>query len=234
MQEHNLLQMIIKQQSWENLIRNIVSIEGIDPWNVDLIKLTDSFLKYIENLRILDFRIPAKVVLVAAILLKMKSEILCPSVKAQQTEYSFEDLELMGEYDRIREQLSRLSLQPGIRRKVKRKVTLDELVNALKKAMRVEERRERRKRKLGRRLRREIDLGEEDIEKRINDLMLEIDGLLTKLKAEKVEFSKLVKKWERDSIVRHFLPLLHLSTRGKVATEQEKFFDEIFISKRAG
>ncbi len=234
MQEENLLQMIIKQQSWEDLIYNIISIEGLDPWNLNLTKLTDSFLKYIEDLKLLDFRIPAKVVLVVAILLKMKSEILYPTVKTQQTDYSFKDLELTGEYDKIREQLSQLTLQPGIRRKVKRKVTLDELVNALKKAMKVEKRRETKKRKLGRRLRREINFNEEDIEKKISELMFEIDGLLIKLKTEKIEFSKLIEKWERDSIVKHFLPLLHLSTRGRVATEQENFFDEIFVSRKAG
>jgi chromatin segregation and condensation protein Rec8/ScpA/Scc1 (kleisin family) len=114
---------------------------------------------------------------------------------------------------------------------VKRKVTLEELVDALNKAMRVEEKKEKVKRILGRRLRNEIG-EEEDIEIRINELMSEIDGLLFKLKSEKVEFSKIVEKWERDEIVGNFMPLLYLSSRGKVETEQEEFFKEIFISKK--
>lgn len=230
MEEQNLLEMIIKEQSWEELIYNIVSYEGLDPWDIDIIKLTNSFLKYIEGLKTLDFRIPAKVVLVAAILLKLKSEVLSP-IKVGEEGYFPEEGQLPLELAWIKEEISKMNLKPPMERHVKRKVTLDELVNALKKAMKVKDKKERVKRTLGRRLRREIG-EEEDIELRIGKLMSSIDGLLLKLKSKKVEFSKIVEKWERDEIVRHFVPLLHLSSRGKVGTEQEEFFKEIFIRKR--
>lgn len=232
MQEDNLLQMIIKQQSWEDLIYNIVTIENLDPWDVDLVKLTNSFLEYTRGMRILDFRIPAKVILVAAILLKLKSEILHPTTKVKPIEYSFIDFGEPDEFEMIRQKISELKLEPGIRREIKRKVTLDELVNALRKAMKVEKKRETRKRRLGRRLRREIDLGEEDIEERISELMKSIDLLLLTIRSEKVEFSKIVEVWQRDEIVKHFLPLLHLSMRDRVDTEQEDFFKEIWIQKK--
>jgi len=230
MEEQNLLEMIIKEQSWEELIYNIVSYESLDPWDIDIIKLTASFLNYIEGLKTLDFRIPAKVVLVAAILLKLKSEVLSP-IKGGEGGYFPEESQLPFELAWIKEELSKMNLKPPMERHVKRKVTLDELVNALKKAMKVKDKKERVKRTLGRRLRREIG-EEEDIELRIGKLMSSIDGLLLKLKSKKVEFSKIVEKWERDEIVRHFVPLLHLSSRGKVGTEQEEFFKEIFINKR--
>jgi len=230
MEEQNLLEMIIKEESWEELIYNIVSYEGMDPWDVDIIKLADSFLKYIEGVKTLDFRIPAKVVLVAAILLKLKSEVLSP-LKAEEMEYFPASGLTVDEFQQIREELSKLSLKPPIERHVKRKVTLDELIDALNKAMKVEEKKESVKRVLGKRIKAEIG-EEEDIEVRINELMSEIDGLLSKLKSEKVEFSKIVENWERDEIVRHFMPLLYLSSRGKVETEQEEFFKEILISKK--
>jgi len=230
MEEQNLLEMIIKEQSWEELIYNIVSFEGLDPWDIDIIKLTDSFLKYIEGIKTLDFRIPAKVVLVAAILLKLKSEVLSP-IKEGEGEYFPEEGQLPFELAWIKEELEKVDLKPPMERHVKRKVTLDELVDALKKAMKVKDKKERIKRTLGRRLKREIG-EEEDIELRIGKLMSSIDGLLLKLKSKKVEFSKIVENWERDEIVRHFVPLLHLSSRGKVGTEQEEFFKEIFINKR--
>jgi segregation and condensation protein A len=229
-EEQNLLEMIISEQSWEELIYHIVSYEGLNPWDVDIVKLTDSFLKYIESLETLDFRIPAKVVLVAAILLKLKSDLLSP-FKEEESEYYPEEIEFEDQFEEIREELEKLSLKPPVERRVKRKVTLEELVDALRKAMKVKEKKERIRLKIGKRLREEIG-EEEDIESRINRLMNEIDGLLAKLKSCRIEFSKIVKKWERDEIVRHFMPLLHLSSRGKVATEQERFFDEIFISKR--
>jgi segregation and condensation protein A len=230
MQEQNLLEMIIKEESWEELIYNIVSYEGLDPWDVDIIELTESFLKYIKEMKTLDFRIPAKVVLVAAILLKLKSEILSPS-KTPETEYFPDQTELSDGLDWIREQLSNVDLKPPMQRRVRRKVTLEELVSALKKAMKVKVKKEKVKRKLGRRIRREIG-DDKDIELRINKLMGDIDGLLLKLKSDKVEFSKIVEKWEREEIVRNFMPLLHLSQRGKVEAEQKEFFKEIFISKK--
>ncbi len=234
MEEQLLLEKIIRQQTWEDLINQIITMEGLDPWDVDLIKLTDSFMKYIEDTEMLDFRIPAKVVLVAAILLKLKTEIVWPTIRQKPTEYSFEDLQDdLTSFEDIKQRLQQMTLEPGPIRIVKRKVTLDELIGALEKAVKVEERRETKKRKLGRRLRREIDITEEDIEKRINILMSDIDLFLLELGSEKVEFSKLVKTWDRDQIVRTFLPLLYLATRGKINTEQEDFFKEIFVRRIA-
>ena len=229
MQEQNLLEMIIKEESWEELIYNIVSYENMNPWDIDIIKLTDSFIKYIEGMRVLDFRIPAKVVLVAAILLKLKCDVLSP-LKIEGSEYFPENPQLSQEFLQISQELERLNLKPPIERHVKRRVTLDELVDALKKAMKVEVKKERIRRTLGKRIRREIG-DEVDIEIRIKELMSDIDSLLLKLKTNKVEFSKIVEKWEREEIVRHLMPLLYLSSRGKVSTEQEEFFKEIFISK---
>jgi segregation and condensation protein A len=230
MEEQNLLEMILKEESWEELIYNIVSYENLDPWDVDIIKLTNSFLQFIEGIRILDFRIPAKVVLVAAILLKLKSDILSP-LKVEGTEYYPEDMKLLDQYEQTRLELENIELKPPIERHVKRKVTVDELIDALRKAMKVKEKKDIIRRKLGKRIKAEIG-EEEDIELRIKNLMSEIDILLSKLKADKVMFSKIVDKWERDEIVRYFMPLLYLSARGEVSAEQKDFFKEIFISKR--
>lgn len=230
MKEENLLEMIIKEESWEQLIYNIVSYEGLDPWDVDIIKLTNSFLNYVEKLKTIDFRIPAKVVLVAAILLKLKSKILSP-IKGEDTNYYVPDGVTTDEFEQINEELSKLSLKAPIERHVKRKVTLDELVESLRKAMKVKEKKDNIRRKIGKRLRKEI--GEEvDIEIRINELVTKIDSLLLKLKTDKVEFSEIVNEWNRNQIVKHFMPMLYLSSMGKIKTEQEKFFKEIFISRK--
>ncbi len=233
MEEQVLLERIIKQQSWEDLIDYIVTMEDLDPWDVDLTKLTCKFLEYIETIEMLDFRIPAKVVLVASILLKLKTEITWPTIRRKPTEYSFDDLQDdLTSFEEIKKRLQEMTLEPGPIRIVKRKVTLDELVGALQKAVKVKDRRETKKRRLGRSLRKNIDFSEEDIENRINSLMFEIDSFLVQLGSEKVEFSKLVKTWNRDQIIGTFLPILYLASRGKVNTEQEDFFKEIFISKR--
>ncbi|MEM7827586.1 MAG: segregation/condensation protein A, partial [Candidatus Aenigmatarchaeota archaeon] len=75
-QEENILKTIIEKESWEDVIYYIVSLEQLNPWDVNLVKLTDSFIKFIKNAEDLDFRIPAKVIFVAAILLRLKADYL--------------------------------------------------------------------------------------------------------------------------------------------------------------
>ena len=228
MEGGNLLKLIIEKQSWEDIIYHIVSYENLDPWDIDIVKLADSFMKYIRKLKMLDFRIPAKVILVAAILLKLKSDTLSP-FKSEEVEYASEVS--FNEYEELREKLSQIKLSPSIQRRVKRKVTLEELVDALKKAMKVKKKKERLRKLLDKRIAEEITI-EEDIESRIEKLLSKIDSLIAKLKSKKVGFRKLVDRWEREEIVRNFVPLLHLSSRGVVETEQKKLFDEIWILKK--
>ncbi|MBS3052639.1 MAG: segregation/condensation protein A [Candidatus Aenigmarchaeota archaeon] len=229
MDEQELLSQVIEKQSWEDIIYHIVSLEGMNPWDVDIGKLTDSFMKYIENLELIDFRIPAKVVLVAAILLKLKSDTLY-SLESEKENQLEEQLK-SEDFAEIKMKLAQLKLSPPVERHATRSVTLDELVNALRKAMKIKEKKEVKHKVLGKRIAKEINFEEEDIEVRINKLMSEIDDFLGKLNSDKIEFSKIVGEWERNEIVKHFMPLLYLSSRGRVTTEQEKIFKEILIKK---
>jgi len=45
-------------------------------------------------------------------------------------------------------------------------------------------------------------------------------------------FREIVKEWNRDKVVEHFIPILHLEQERKIETEQEDFFKEIFIHKK--
>jgi len=227
--EQDLLKTVIESESWEDVIYNIVSIEGLDPWDVDIVKLADSFLKYIENIKMLDFRIPAKIVFVAAILLKLKTETLFP--KEKEEEIAVPQIE-EDELKAIKEKLQQIKLSPPLERMPTRAVTLDELVDALRKALKVKEKKEYRRHALGKKVANNINMEEEDIEKRIEDLLKEIDDLSKMLNKQKIEFSRLVDRWEREEIVKHFLPLLYLANRGEIVAEQEEFFKEIFVSKK--
>jgi segregation and condensation protein A len=228
--EQDLLKTVIQSESWEDVIYNIVSIEGLDPWDIDIVKLADSFLKYIESIKMLDFRIPAKIVFVAAVLLKLKTDSLFPQEKEEEMilpQINEDELKI------FKEKLEQIKLSPPLERMPARAVTLDELIEALRKAMRVKERKEYRRHALGKKVANHIDVSEEDIEKRIERLLKEIEDLSKMLNKEKIEFSRLVDKWEREEIVKHFLPLLYLANRGDVTAEQEEFFKEILISKKA-
>jgi segregation and condensation protein A len=227
--EQDLLKTVIESESWEDVIYNIVSIEGLDPWDIDIVKLADSFLKYIETVKMLDFRIPAKIVFVAAILLKLKVDSLFPQEKEE--EMTLPDVS-EEEFKAFKERLEQIKLSPPLERMPSRPVTLDELIEALRKAMKVKERKEHRRHALGRKIANNIDVTEDDIERRIELLLEEIEDLCKLLNREKIEFSRLVKKWEREEIVKQFLPLLYLTNRGDVTAEQEEFFKEIWVSKK--
>jgi segregation and condensation protein A len=220
--EENILKVIIEKESWEEIIYYIVSIEKLDPWDVDLVKLTDGFIKFLSQVEELDFRIPAKVVFVACILLRLKAESLI----------LFEDSERFDESEKTKEEIKMLEIRElgvPLIRIPKRQVTLEELIVALRKALTVVERREERKRRA--RVRVEAEITGENIKERIEKVMNKINELVVNLNREKIAFRELVPKWERKEIVYNLIPILHLDQDRKIETEQEEIFKEIWIKK---
>jgi segregation and condensation protein A len=224
-EEENILKMVIEKENWEEVIYYIVSLENIDPWDVDLVKLTDSFLKFIKNIEELDFRIPAKVVFVAAILLRLKSD----NLSIFEEEETDEILKEQKPFAELGIDPNLVQLGYPMKRIPKRQVTLDELVTALRKALAVKERKTERV-IVARGQLEDIGKAEEDLTKKIEEMMKEIQEMLSKM--DKVEFSKIVKTWKRDKIVEKFIPLLHLESDEKISCEQEDYFKEILISKK--
>jgi len=224
-EEENILRMIIEKESWEEIIYYIVNVENLDPWNIDLIKLAESFIRYLKTVEELDFRIPAKIVFVAAILLKLKADYL--SILEEEEEVAevvrpLEDLDISSEL---------VQLSYPVKRLPKRPVTLEELIRALKKAVAVEKRREERRQLFVKRVQAVIPT-EEDITKRIERVMQEIEELMKKLKLDKIEFRQIVEEWKRDKIVEHFIPVLHLDQERKIEVQQPEIFKEIWILKK--
>jgi len=46
----------------------------VDPWDIDIARITERFLEYLDSMEERDLRIPARTLLYAAILLRMKSD----------------------------------------------------------------------------------------------------------------------------------------------------------------
>jgi len=228
-QEEDILKTIIEKESWEDVIYYIVSLEQLNPWDVNLVKLTESFIKFIKNVGDLDFRIPAKVVFVAAILLRLKADFL--SIFEEEEESVEEMLKEDKPFAELGIDPNLIQLGYPMRRAPKRQVTLEELIIALRKALAVRERKEERV-KVAKRQLEVVDVAEEDITIKTEKMLKEIDDLMQKLHKDKVEFSEIVKDWKKDKIVEKFIPLLHLENDGKVVGEQEDFFKEILISKK--
>lgn len=210
--ENKVIQTIILGSDWQEVLTTLVAEEGMDPLSVDLIKLADAFRVYLEKLKTFDFRIPARFILVAAILLRMKAELMLD--EEEEKEFKTVHVEPLN--------IDVPQLLPPITRKPTRKVTLNELVTALNKAFEFQEKKEDKKLRMRRAIERLIE-PEEDIEVRIKQIYEEI------VQSKTIKFSQLVPSWKKMEIVQTFLPLLHLATRDMVVCEQEEMFKEIYI-----
>jgi len=223
--DQQLIDLMVIEPSWEDVIVKVVAEEKIDPWSIDIIKLSNTFLIYIKKIEELDLRIPARFILIAAILLRMKSDVL--SEKKQKIFIPESDKE---SDETLRILASLQPLQPPIKRIPLKNVTLNELIGALRKAYEVQDRRVERQRKIKRAVEFAVPMPEEDITERINKLFFQINEALTEV--DNIEFSRIVKRWGRREIVEALIPLLHLSQDGKVNLHQEELFKEILVKLR--
>jgi chromatin segregation and condensation protein Rec8/ScpA/Scc1 (kleisin family) len=240
--EEKIMGFITSEYSWEQVIYKVIAWEGLDPWNLDLVKLSDSFLIYLAKLKEMDFKIPAKYVIISAVLLRMKSDHL--QYLGDLVEDSFamdiieDELEShiesgAGEAeDGLLESngingfvVNPITVPP--KRQPRRKVVVDDLVSALRRVLRADTRRELR----SRRHREKIDVRDDNITHRISTLYHKINEILGRINREEVEFSKLVDRWERQEVVDTFLPLVFLDHERRVNATQEEMFEEIYVRK---
>lgn len=226
MKEQEILDFARTEPNWDETLDWIISEEGIDPWDVDLVELANAFSEFVEKWQKFNFTVPARVVIVMAILLRIKVELLMweeEEKNKEPVEIEIEDLDI---------DVSDIPhLEAPKKRKPVRKATADELIEAFKKAFETKDRRE--KRKSGKRRRVEeampIDGQQEDIEERIDKLYSRIDNILENMKQGKTTFSDLLPEWNREEVVRNFSPLLSLNQEGRVVAEQEDYFKDIII-----
>ena len=122
-------------------------------------------------------------------------------------------------------------LQPPVKRVPLGTVTVEELITALRKAFEVQERRHKRKERTRQRVEAVLPQDQEDITKRIENLLDEINHAIESIEGS-TTFSSLVKNWERKSIVRTLLPMLHLSQEGRITHEQPELFKEIIVKRK--
>lgn len=192
----------------------------IDPWDIDIARATEKFLEYIDSLEKRDLRIPARTLLYASILLRMKSD----SVEGPREEEPLPEPEAGEDPFEEEEKIEGLP-RPPVRRHTKRPVTLEELIAELKKAEMVGRRKAMRER-WPTPTEKALDLShEEGIEDRIKVLGPFLDDMFTGSK--KVSFGE-IKEGEK---VMNYVSLLFMAQRKQVWLEQEEIFGELFIRK---
>jgi segregation and condensation protein A len=225
MYEERIYDLIFSRElTWEGLIRDIVREERMDPWDIDISSLANRYVETIKKIEDLDFKISGKFLLTAAILLRMKSDLLFIEKKIEVEEvFKGIDLNLIfGEVD--------LEIIPKISVPRKRRVTLEELILALRKALEVRDRRKRRweERRKAINLRK---LRRLNLLKKITELYLRIKSFFRKFGREEISFSELIPSKRRKDLIWTFIPLLHLANSGKIVLRQEEDFDEIWIKE---
>jgi segregation and condensation protein A len=225
----------------EILVRMAESGE-IDPWNIDIVEVTDRFLSELERMQKLDLRISGRTLFFASTLLRMKSEYLDePEVSESEAEgdyyeddYGFDE---EGEYSfgDVAEPIDRLEreIQRRIKRKKQRKrpVTLFELIKELKTAEKMQRRRQRRRPSPELEFFFEADdivsvAHEEDFE----DIADKIYSCFEDMEAKSGEVSLSAVCGELRKDVRTiYIPLLFLMLEQKIILKQKEFFGEIYL-----
>ncbi len=220
---------------WKNIIYDIVTTEEFNPWDINVGQLADSYLGKVREIKMVDFEVPGTVVLVGAVLLKLKSDVVSGQTFVFEENLSMEEdkeaEEPVADFDEAveDENLPPSSLDEPtlyVRRIPKRKVTLPELMVFLKRIIGQVEKKEKRRRSVEER-QVEVQISKKNMERIMREVYRDIKRLA---KGEKTTFKHLVEEWKRETVVAHLIPVLHLAHKEKIKMEQKELFGDIFLS----
>ncbi|NOZ81414.1 MAG: segregation/condensation protein A [DPANN group archaeon] len=222
--------------TWQSIIFDLIRENKLDPWDIDLSMLAGKFLEMLKTFKKMDFRISGKILLAAAILLRIKSNKLFDDYVADfdriissddtLAEEFYEELEAEAALNMHEKVDKEFKLIPRTPQPRKRKVSVFDLVDALQKALEVQERRLARPRSIAPKVTAPTDH---------MDISMIIDSIYSKVVAyyanseERLSFSALIPSESKEDKVYTFIPLLHLDNQQRVDLNQKEQFGEIFI-----
>lgn len=226
--------------SWQQIIFTAVKTEDMNPWDIDIKMLSQAFLIKLREFKEMDFKISGKVILAAAIMLRLKSnkligedmnylnQLIASSSKNEEEAF-YEELASMEGNEKVEVSIDgkNFELIPRTPQPRKRKVSVYDLVEALEKALEVKNRRK--------------GWGEDEIQMVIPTRKVNIEHLVHKTFGEimehfltqkevKLMFHNLLKAGTKEEKVYTFIPLLHLSNTGRINLTQEVHLGEIHIT----
>jgi len=209
---------LIDQPAWKTILLDLVETEKMNPWDIDVIELTEKYIKKINELSGHNLRVPANAILACAILVKTKSKYLRLSSlddKEKEVTLTPEQRALMlGE---VPDLMSNRMSREG-------RITLDELVSSIEDIIQ----RTTPKKGSARNIPRiEINFDSSSIEEKMQEVF---DLIKSKADSQGVVlFAELTGKEDVDSVVDTFLPVLFLMNNGKIIAYQNEFFGTIFV-----
>lgn len=219
--------------SWQEIIYDLINSEQLDPWDIDLSILSQGYLERVRELEEANFSLSSKILLVASLMLRIKSELLMNKYIK-----SLDDI-LFGKKEEIQQTLNLRDIDdddiPELIPKTPlprfKKISLQELIAALDKAVVTEQRRV---------VRREVEKEALErtkffIPKKTISLADSIKKIHQKIKdvftkSDKVAFSKFSGPKKQEQIDT-FIPLLHLDNHNHLYMNQQDHFGEIWIHK---
>ena len=227
--------------TWKNIIYDLIRVEGMNPWDIDISEISHKFLELLKKLREMDFRISGKVVLASAILLKLKSDRLLEDdiaafdslMSSMDDPGELLDELALDETGPKRERILAPGLMPRSPQPRKRKVSVYDLIEALEKALEVEWRRPvyvEPKVKI-RMPENFVDMGEliQDVYHKVESYYGTNGLVAEQQKPHRLTFSELIPSDSKEDKVYTFIPLLHLENQRKVDMYQDVHFGEIEI-----
>lgn len=216
----------------------------IDPWNINIIEVTDRFLSELERRRELNLKLSGRTLFYAATLLRMKSEQLL--ILATPEDEGEDDGDSSGDdYEGIPdgeiEYTGRLGiierLEHEIQRRLDRKnmrqspITLFELITELKNI----EKEERRRRRMASDPSEAFLIDADDVVSIAHDegyqasSSVVLEGCLSCLEIDgEMTLTELCEKlgWGMPEV---YIPLLFLALEGRCSLRQEEFFGDIWV-----
>ena len=233
--QNQLYDMLMKDDeiTWQTIIYDLIKTEQMDPWDIDISLLSNKYLEAVKALKGMNMFISGKVVLAAALLLRIKSTKLVEEDIALFDQFLFhpeaeellDDIMDLEKSQRVKD-IPRLAIKTPQARK--KKVTVQDLMTALQKALEVNQRKVMR------------EVKERSFSVQIPKIKVDITALIKSIyekildffkRGEEVTFTKLVPGEKKEDKVYTFIPLLHLDNQGKINLTQEKPFSEINVRK---
>ena len=209
---------LIDQPAWKTILLDLVETEKMNPWDIDVINLSEKYLKKISELEGNNLRVPANAILACAILVKTKAKYL----KLSSLDEKEEKIELTPEQKEM--MLAQIPDLMSGRMSREGRITLDELVMSIEDIIQ----RTTPKKNSSRIIPRiEINFDATSIEEKLESVFN-----LIKQKVDSqgiVLFKDLIESNEVDNVVDVFLPVLFLMNSGKLIAYQNEFFGEIFV-----
>ena len=209
---------------WVRIVKESIQKGNINPWDINVAKVADEYIKTLKELERFDIRLSADVILVGGILLRMKSQVLyerCASTYEENDEGSFPEDDENHDYVYKGSKGEKINTI-----KSRKKITTEELIDTLKLELKKVKKSKGKKRDKKEEVLYEVieEMEKYDISELMESLILELreEGII-------VFQERFPDKKDR---VKNFLPYLYLANEGKVEIFQEEVFREIVIKYR--